>query len=144
MQFRQPCQKFFARCPMISGKSLKIIVNLLIFRRKNSFASKCSSGDIECDFIHPAENFTPGDRKFFAENPKKFYKVAIFFEKKNLFLKMFLWTRRVEFCQICRNFFAIGPKCLLRVRKYVWNYIFSQKISSPLSKVFRENFENFC
>ena len=64
---------------------------------------KCSFGFIECKFNNPPENFSLKVRKYSWEtNLKKI-------------LKMFLWSRRMQFWQPCRKISAERPKIVIKL-----------------------------
>ena len=49
-----------------------------------------------------------------------------FSQKK--FLESFLWTQRMQFCQLCRSFFARRPKAFLKVQEDSkhWKFVFKK------------------
>ena len=57
-------------------------------------------------FDNPAENFPRKFQKFSAQSPTKFINVLILFKH---FLQKNSLTRRMKFCQPCRNFLAESP-----------------------------------
>ena len=61
-------------------------------------ALNCSPGHVECVWTTMP--------KFFAHTPENNYKIF----KNIVFPKIFRWTRRMQFRQPCRNFFAQVPK----------------------------------
>ena len=95
----------------------------IVFLQKNCFSSMCSSGqvegsfgnsaeklltkgrsfsvDVECSFDNPAEKFSRKGRKFVchsrSENDKKNMYSFLY---KMFYLKMFLWTRRMQFRRV--------------------------------------------
>ena len=76
MQFRQPCQRCFARIPKkLCSESGKIWVVWKLY-----FATKCSPGRIECSFDSPAERFfAQSTKKFRSKSDNCFSKICFFF-----------------------------------------------------------------
>ena len=85
------------------GSKSKYDLKNIEFFLKKYFSSEYSSGHLECSFENPAGKFSPKGRKFFAQCPKMMKK-KVFFSKILLFVKIFFWTRRMQFWQPGRNF----------------------------------------
>ena len=64
--------------------------------------SKCSRGHVECIFHKPAKHFVRKVRKLPPNSPRK----AINFFKKLFFPGNTLLTGRMQFFQLCQNFYV--------------------------------------
>ena len=84
-------------------KGWKVCLNLRncwkknILPEKKSSPYKCSFGHLECSFDNCAESNWKNGRKFFFQYPRM-TKNATFLKSK-IFLKMFAWTRIIQFWQ---------------------------------------------
>ena len=92
------------------------------------FKNKCNScknfsGHVACSFdkpFPPVNSFLPDIPKSIDGHPRKFKKVHFFqkrFFKIVFLLKIFLWTRRMQFQKTFQFFFQKLEKCLLKKRK---------------------------
>ena len=82
---------------------------------KNCFSSNCSSGHVDCSFRNPSENVSKKTINFML-SVANWWKIHKFFTKL-FFLKLFLWTSRMQFWQPLReNFEKKAKKFLLKVR----------------------------
>ena len=96
--------------PEIANLSLELGNWIRINFFKVFFFSKYSSGHVKCKFDNRIEDKFPSRCwNSLARSPKT-SKKNIFFPKNVFLLKLFPWTLRLHFWQICRNFLAKSPK----------------------------------
>ena len=81
---------------------------------KNSFLPKRSSGQVECSFDNPAENFLFKIGKLFAQWVKKIHEIIIFFQKIIFCNKIFVPTRKVQFWRLSQKLLAQSPTKTLK------------------------------
>ena len=94
--------------------------------QKVHFPSYCPYGQVENSLDNIAERFPMKSRTYLAQCPKIIWNFQ-FCRKKNVFCKLFLWRRRVEFWHR-RKFSAKGPKIFAQGPKKLRKHRFLKKM----------------
>ena len=92
------------------------------FFKKSPFSSKYSYGHINCSFHNLAHKFSAKFEKSSAQGPMMIE--GFIFPKKAVFVKMFLWTSRIQFWQTRRKILDEGRKKFDRCRRKLQKKIF--------------------
>ena len=98
--------------------------NCIFFR--TSFSSKCSAGHVECSFDNPAEKFLTKLKYFrwMSENDMK-----IVSSRNLFFLKVVIWTLRMQFWKPRRKSFDNKPETTRSVSQMILEkYFFSKNL----------------
>ena len=109
-------ERFFTQCLSLGSTLNANIGSFFHVLGKISKTTKRSSEHVKRRFDNPVENFSPKIRKFLCSKSENDKKINKLFKKKYIFLKVFFWTRRMQFwqpCLKCCKFFGKSPKIFL-------------------------------
>ena len=124
-----------------------MIKKLKIFQKKVLFPQNTLMDTLIAVFITSLISFPQNSKK--APFKVRWWQKDLYFPKKAVFVKMFLWTSRIQFWQTRRKFVDEGRKsfdrCRRKLQKKIFSFFLFRKVPTDTWNAIVQNLpKSFC